>query len=406
MTNFNLELIRNDFPIFKRKINGHYLAYFDNAASSQRPSAVIDAEKLFNQNNYANVHRGVHTLSAQATILMENVRNQVARFINASSKDEIIFVKGTTEGINLIANSWGSKITHKDNIIITEMEHHSNIVPWQLLAKRVKAEIRILPLKGGILCLETLSRLIDSNTRLLALTHVSNVIGVTNPIKKIIDLIKSCGIITVIDGAQAVMHHGVDVQDLGCDFYVFSGHKIYGPTGIGILYGRKNILNDMPPWEGGGAMINNVKLPYGTTWNDIPWRFEAGTPNISGIVGLGAALNYIKNLGLDVINKRETSLCQYAQKKLSLIPNITLYSHLNSVGIISFNLGKHHAFDVGSFLDQYGIAIRTGHHCAMPLMRYYKVTAMCRASLAFYNSEQEIDRLVSSLIRINHLLNN
>ncbi|MXP50963.1 cysteine desulfurase SufS [Pantoea sp. SoEX] len=407
MTNFNFELIRNDFPILKQKINGHCLAYFDNAASSQTPLKVIEAEKNFYTNNYATVHRGIHTLSAQATIHMENVRNQVAHFLNASSKDEIIFVKGTTEGINLIANSWGSNIINKnDNLIITEMEHHSNIVPWQLLANRTGAEIRVLPLtKEGKLCLKQLTNIMDKNTRLLAITHVSNVLGITNPIKNFISHIKSSGIITVIDGAQAVMHHRVDVQDIGCDFYVFSGHKIYGPTGIGILYGRKSLLNDMPPWEGGGAMINNVALPNSTTWNTIPWRFEAGTPNIAGIVGLGAALNYIEKLGLDLINQRETALMYYAYKKISLIPNIKLYSPFNNNGIISFNLGEHHPYDVGSFLDQYGIAIRTGHHCAIPLMKYYKVKAMCRASLAFYNTEQEIDRLVSSLIHINNLLN-
>ncbi|PPI88972.1 cysteine desulfurase SufS [Candidatus Pantoea edessiphila] len=406
--NFNLELIRNDFPILKTKINGHFLAYFDNAASSQRPLDVINAEKYFYKNNYSAVHRGIHTLSAQATSHMEQVRSQVACFINASSHNEIIFVKGTTEGINLIANSWGSiNIGYNDNIIITEMEHHSNIVPWQLLAKRVGAEIRVLPLnKGGNLFVEKLTNLIDKNTRLFAITHVSNVLGIINPIQDIIAKVKSksTGIITVVDGAQAVMHNKVDVQKIGCDFYVFSGHKIYGPTGIGILYGRKNILNEMPPWQGGGSMISDVTIPNGTTWNSVPWRFEAGTPNIIGIIGLGAALTYIQKLGLKVINERENDLVCYAYKQLSSISDIQLYSPLNNNGIISFNLGKHHSFDVGSFLDQFGIAIRTGHHCAIPLMRHYNVSSMCRASLAFYNSEEEIDRLVSSLIHINRLL--
>ncbi|PPI88141.1 cysteine desulfurase SufS [Candidatus Pantoea edessiphila] len=404
----NLEFIRNDFPILKRKINGYPLVYFDNAASSQRPLSVINAENIFYKNDYGAVHRGIHTLSSKATSHMESVRSQVASFINAASQEEIIFVKGTTEGINLIANSWGlNNLSINDNIIITEMEHHANIVPWQIIAKRIGIEIRVLRLgENGNLSLNMLGNLIDKKTKLLAITHVSNVLGIVNPIKEIIAYVKSSGMITVVDGAQAVMHHPIDVQDIGCDFYVFSGHKIYGPTGIGILYGRKNILTTMPPWEGGGSMINDVILPTGTTWNTLPWRFEAGTPNITGIVGLGAALHYIKNLGLDNINKYESTLVDYAHKQLSLIPDIKLYSPTNSTGIISFNLGKHHAFDVGSFLDQYGIAIRTGHHCAIPLMRYYNVTAMCRASFAFYNNKKEIDRLVSSLKHINRLLNN
>ncbi|PPI86935.1 cysteine desulfurase SufS [Candidatus Pantoea edessiphila] len=405
---FNLEVIRKDFPILKRKINGYPLAYLDNAASSQRPLLVIDAEKNFYKHNYAAVHRGIHTLSTNATSYMENIRNQVANFINASYSNEIIFVKSTTEGINLIANTWGiSNLNSDHNLIITEMEHHSNIVPWQIIAKRVGVEIRVLPInKDGKLCLKALVKLIDKNTRLLAITHVSNVLGIINPIKDIITYAKAAGVVTVVDGAQAIMHNKIDVQDIGCDFYVFSGHKMYGPTGIGILYGRKSILNEMPPWEGGGSMINDVILPNGTTWNNIPWRFEAGTPNIIGIIGLGAALSYIQNLGLNVINQRESDLVCYAYKKLSSISNIVIYSPINNTGIISFNLGQHHAFDVGSFLDKYGIAIRTGHHCAIPLMRHYNVTSMCRVSLSFYNSEDEIDRLVSSLIRINHLFNN
>jgi cysteine desulfurase / selenocysteine lyase len=403
---FDLERIRAEFPILKREVNGHPLAYLDSAASAQRPLAVINAESHFYQHGYAAVHRGIHSLSAQATTDMENVRIQAARFLNASSPEEIVFVKGTTEGINLVANSWGgSQLQPGDNIIITEMEHHANIVPWQMVAQRTGAEIRVLPLnEQGELTLEQLSGLIDSRTRLLAVTHVSNVLGTVNPVKAIVAQAKAAGVVTLVDGAQAVMHHAVDVQDIGCDFYVFSGHKIYGPTGIGVLYGRKALLDIMPPWEGGGSMIDQVQLPTGTTWNTAPWRFEAGTPNTGGIIGLGAALKWISELGLDTIHQRESMLMRYALDKLASVPDLTIYGPVERSGVVAFNLGKHHAFDVGSFLDQYGIAIRTGHHCAMPLMRHYAVPAMCRASFALYNSEEEADRLAAGLTRIHRLL--
>ncbi|WP_409075941.1 cysteine desulfurase SufS [Pantoea sp. C3] len=403
---FDLERIREDFPILKREVNGHPLAYLDSAASAQRPLAVINAESHFYQHGYAAVHRGIHTLSAQATSDMENVRDQAARFLNASSPEEIVFVKGTTEGINLVANSWGgSQLQPGDNLIITEMEHHANIVPWQMVAERTGAEIRVLPLTdNGELAVDQLAGLIDNRTRLLAVTHVSNVLGTINPIKALVAQAKAAGLVTLIDGAQAVMHDKVDVQDIDCDFYVFSGHKLYGPTGIGILYGRKALLDAMPPWEGGGSMISSVVLPTGTTWNTSPWRFEAGTPNTGGIIGLGAALAYVQALGLDTIHQRESVLMNYALDKLSSVPDIQIYGPPTRTGVIAFNLGKHHAFDVGSFLDQYGIAIRTGHHCAMPLMRHYAVPAMCRASFTFYNSEEEVDRLAAGLTRIHRLL--
>ncbi len=406
MMKFDLERIREDFPILKREVNGHPLAYLDSAASAQRPLAVINAESHFYQHGYAAVHRGIHTLSAQATSDMENVRDQAARFLNASSPEEIVFVKGTTEGINLVANSWGgSQLQPGDNLIITEMEHHANIVPWQMVAERTGAEIRVLPLTdNGELAVDQLAGLIDNRTRLLAVTHVSNVLGTINPIKALVAQAKAAGLVTLIDGAQAVMHDKVDVQDIDCDFYVFSGHKLYGPTGIGILYGRKALLDAMPPWEGGGSMISSVVLPTGTTWNTSPWRFEAGTPNTGGIIGLGAALAYVQALGLDTIHQRESVLMNYALDKLSSVPDIQIYGPPTRTGVIAFNLGKHHAFDVGSFLDQYGIAIRTGHHCAMPLMRHYDVPAMCRASFTFYNSEEEVDRLAAGLTRIHRLL--
>lgn len=406
MMKFDLERIREDFPILKREVNGHPLAYLDSAASAQRPLAVINAESHFYQHGYAAVHRGIHTLSAQATSDMENVRDQAARFLNASSPEEIVFVKGTTEGINLVANSWGgSQLQPGDNLIITEMEHHANIVPWQMVAERTGAEIRVLPLTdNGELAVDQLAGLIDNRTRLLAVTHVSNVLGTINPVKALVAQAKAAGLVTLIDGAQAVMHGKVDVQDIDCDFYVFSGHKLYGPTGIGILYGRKALLDAMPPWEGGGSMISSVVLPTGTTWNTSPWRFEAGTPNTGGIIGLGAALAYVQALGLDTIHQRESVLMNYALDKLASVPDIQIYGPPTRTGVIAFNLGKHHAFDVGSFLDQYGIAIRTGHHCAMPLMRHYAVPAMCRASFTFYNSEEEVDRLAAGLTRIHRLL--
>ncbi|ORM74044.1 bifunctional cysteine desulfurase/selenocysteine lyase [Pantoea wallisii] len=403
---FDPERVRADFPILSREVNGHPLAYLDSAASAQRPLAVINAESHFYQYGYAAVHRGIHSLSAQATTDMENVRAQAARFLNAPSAEEIIFVKGTTEGINLVANSWGgSQLQPGDNLIITEMEHHANIVPWQMVAERTGAEIRVLPLNdNGELALEQLAGLIDSRTRLLAVTHVSNVLGTVNPVKAIVAQAKAAGVLTLIDGAQAVMHHAVDVQDIDCDFYVFSGHKIYGPNGTGVLYARKALQEIMPPWEGGGSMIAQVLLPTGTTWNTTPWRFEAGTPNTGGIIGLGAALTWISELGLDAIHQRESQLMRYALDKLASVPDIEIYGPAARSGVIAFNLGKHHAFDVGSFLDQYGIAIRTGHHCAMPLMRHYAVPAMCRASFALYNTEEEADRLAAGLTRIHRLL--
>ncbi|MBS6034645.1 MAG: cysteine desulfurase SufS [Pantoea sp.] len=404
--NFDLERIREDFPILKREVNGHPLAYLDSAASAQRPLSVINAESHFYQHGYAAVHRGIHTLSQQATSDMENVRDQAARFLNAATQEEIVFVKGTTEGINLVANSWGgANLQPGDNLIITEMEHHANIVPWQMVAQRTGAEIRVLPLNdNGELALEQLAGLIDSRTRLLAVTHVSNVLGTVNPVKAIVAQAKAAGVVTLIDGAQAVMHDKVNVQDIGCDFYVFSSHKLYGPNGVGILYGRKALLDEMPPWEGGGSMIDRVLLPTGTTWNSAPWRFEAGTPNTGGIIGFGAALAYVEALGLDTIHQRETALMNYALDKLASVPDIRIYGPQARAGVIAFNLGKHHAFDVGSFLDQYGIAIRTGHHCAMPLMHHYNVPAMCRASFTFYNSEEEVDRLAAGLTRIHRLL--
>ncbi|KAA8730109.1 cysteine desulfurase SufS [Ewingella americana] len=403
---FPLERVRNDFPLLSREVNGQPLAYLDSAASAQKPRQVIERELEFYQHGYAAVHRGIHTLSAEATEQMENVRQQAAEFINAVSAEEIVFVKGSTEAINLVANTFGRALLHAgDRIIITEMEHHANIVPWQMLAKERDLHIDVWHLTpNGELDLSELETLITPRTKLLALAHVSNVLGTVNPIETIIPQAKAAGLTVLVDGAQAVMHHTVDVQALDCDFYVWSGHKLYGPSGIGILYGKKALLDQMPPWEGGGSMIKHVSLTEGTTFAAAPWRFEAGTPNTAGIMGLGAAMSYVTDLGIAEIHDYEQSLMSYALEAMAQIPDIVIYGPAIRSGVIAFNLGKHHAYDVGSFLDQYGIAIRTGHHCAMPLMSFYGVPAMCRASLAMYNTREEVDRLVAGLQRIHRLL--
>ncbi|MBL5828338.1 cysteine desulfurase SufS [Serratia fonticola] len=403
---YPLERVRSDFPLLAREVNGQPLAYLDSAASAQKPQSVIDRELDFYRHGYAAVHRGIHTLSAEATQQMEAVREQVARFINAGSAEEIVFVKGTTEGINLVANSFGRHLlTAGDSIIITEMEHHANIVPWQMLAQERGITLRVWPLQpDGTLDLAQLPGLIDASTKLLAITQVSNVLGTFNPLSEIVPVAKAAGLKVLVDGAQAVMHQRIDVQALDCDFYVFSGHKLYGPSGIGILYGKQALLEQMPPWEGGGAMIQRVSLTQGTTFAAPPWRFEAGSPNTAGMMGLGAAIDYVEALGLENIHDYEQSLMHYALDELQQVPTLKIYGPAQRAGVIAFNLGEHHAYDVGSFLDQYGIAIRTGHHCAMPLMEFYQVPSMCRASLALYNTRQEVDRLVAGLQRIHSLL--
>ncbi|WP_074011874.1 cysteine desulfurase SufS [Candidatus Sodalis sp. SoCistrobi] len=399
--------IRSDFPILARQVNDKPLTYLDSAASAQKPNAVIDCESDYYRQGYAAVHRGIHTLSSEATTRMENVRQQVARFINAASADEIVFVKGATEGINLVANSWGRQhLQPGDNIVITEMEHHANIVPWQMLAEEKQLSLRYIPLlPDGTLDVAQLPALIDDRTRLFAVTQVSNVLGTLNPLPELIAQVRAASdAVVLIDGAQGIMHQKVNVQALDCDFYVFSGHKIYGPTGIGILYAKKALLDAMPPWEGGGSMIRTVSLTEGTTFNDAPWRFEAGSPHTAGMMGLGAAIAYIEQVGLDSIQAYEHELMRYTLEALQQVPDLTLYGPDDRTGVIAFNLGKHHAYDVGSFLDQYGIAIRTGHHCAMPLMAYFKVASMCRASLAMYTDRDDIDRLVAGLVRVQRLL--
>ncbi|WMQ73580.1 MAG: Cysteine desulfurase [Sodalis sp.] len=399
--------IRSDFPILARQVNGRPLSYLDSAASAQKPNAVIDCESDYYRQGYAAVHRGTHTLSSEATTRMENVRQRVACFINAALADEIVFVKGTTEGINLVANSWGRhNLRSGDNIVITEMEHHANIVPWQMLAEEKQLSLRYLPLlPDGTLDIARLPALIDERTRLFAVTQVSNVLGTRNPLPELIAQVRAASdAVVLLDGAQGIMHQKVDVQELDCNFYVFSGHKLYGPSGIGILYAKKALLDAMPPWEGGGSMIRTVSLTEGTTFNDAPWCFEAGSPHTAGMMGLGAAIDYVEKVGLNNIQAYEHELMRYTLEALQQVPDLTLYGPDDRTGVIAFNLGKHHAYDVGSFLDQYGIAIRTGHHCAMPLMAYFRVSSMCRASIAMYTDRDDIDRLAAGLVRVQRLL--
>ncbi|ATO33591.1 Cysteine desulfurase [Dickeya dianthicola] len=403
---YPIDRVRADFPILQQAVNGQPLAYLDSAASAQKPLAVIDRERDFYLREYAAVHRGIHTLSARATSAMEEVRAKIATFIHAASAEDIVFVRGTTEAINLVANSYG-RIAFEpgDNVVISEMEHHANIVPWQMLAQARGLTLRVLPITDdGELDMAQLPALLDERTRLVAVTQVSNVLGTVNPLTEIIRQAHACGAKVLVDGAQAVMHRAVDVQALDCDFYAFSGHKLYGPSGIGVLYGKSELLQAMPPWEGGGAMIREVSLTQGTTYALPPWRFEAGSPHVAGIIGLGAALDYVSALGIDAVQAHEDSLMRYALASLAEVPTLRLYGPAQRQGVIAFNLGRHHAFDVGSFLDQYGIAIRTGHHCAMPLMSRYGVPSMCRASLALYSCQDEIDRLVAGLHRIHRLL--
>ncbi|UAJ65817.1 SufS family cysteine desulfurase [Candidatus Schneideria nysicola] len=405
---YPIDMIRSDFPILSRTINNYPLVYLDNAASTQKPNIVIDSESHYYRFEYAAVHRGIYTLSNESTSRIEEIRSKVAKFINAASMYEIIFCKGATEGINLIANSLGKYFLQEgDNILLTEMEHHSNIVPWQILAREKKLILRFIPVNSnGMLDFSTFSSLIDEKTRILAITHLSNVLGVLNPINTLIKEISQSynNILFVVDGAQYISHSRIDVQKLGCDFYVFSGHKIYGPSGIGIVYGKKKLLDNMPPWQGGGAMIRNVSLRDYPHFTEAPWKFEAGSPNTAGIIGLGAALDYIQKVGLSNIIEWEQILMEYLWDAIETIPNIKIYGPRERKGILSFNIAQHHPYDVGIFLDQYGIAIRTGHHCAMPLMNRFKTSSMCRVSLALYNTKEDIDKLLDGLRRVHRLL--
>ena len=396
-----------DFPALKTEVYQKPLRYLDTAATAQTPSAVIDRMTRFYQNDYASVHRGVHYLSAKATQEMEQVRTQVSDFIGAESVNNIIFTKGTTEAINLVAHSYlRAQLSPRDEIIVTEMEHHANIVPWQLLSELCEVTIKVWRLnEKNVLDLDDLKPLITNRTRLIAVTHISNVLGTVNAIKAIINHAHKRNVPVLVDGAQAVMHQQVNVADLDCDFYVFSAHKLYGPTGTGVLYAKRRHLDRMVPWEGGGAMIDQVTLPMGTTYGEAPWRFEAGTPNIAGILGLGAAIEYIESVGLAEIANYESKLMSYLVDSLTQVNGIEIYGNDdNRMGVVAFNMKGLHSFDVGAFLDRYGVAIRTGHHCAMPLIKKLGQSSVCRASIGMYTQSSDIAALVQGLNRINQLL--
>jgi cysteine desulfurase/selenocysteine lyase len=393
------EAIRVDFPILARPARGKPLVYLDNAATTQKPQAVIDALARYYGQDNANVHRGVHVLSQRATDRFEEAREKVRRFLNARETREIVFVRGTTEAINLVAHSYGrSRFAAGDEILITGMEHHSNLVPWQLAAEATGARVRAVPVEDdGALSLGRLADALNARTRMVAIVQVSNAIGTVNPVAEIVTLAHARNIPVLVDGAQAVPHMAIDVQALGCDFYAFSGHKLFGPTGIGVLYGRAELLESMPPYQGGGGMIGLVTMER-TTWAGLPDKFEAGTPHIAGAVGLGAAIDYVSSLGLDRIAAYEAALFRYAAERLADVPGVRLIGTApDRAAVLSFVMEDVHPHDIGTVLDSEGIAIRTGHHCCQPLMRRFGVAATARASLALYNTRQEIDALTDAL---------
>jgi len=399
---FDVDKIRADFPVLNQTINGKPLVYLDNAATSQKPQSVIDTLVSYYSTENANVHRGVHTLSQRATDDYEEARDKVKRFINAEKDDEIIFVRGTTEGINLISQTYGrSCIGEGDEIIISSMEHHSNIVPWQILCQEKGATLRVIPVNDlGELLLDEYERLFTAKTKLVSIVHQSNALGTINPAKEIVDIAHGHGVPVLLDGAQAIAHMEVDVRELGCDFYAFSGHKLYGPTGIGVLYGKESILEEMPPYQAGGEMIKSVTFEE-TLYNVLPNKFEAGTPNIAGAIGLGAAIDYVETLGLEQIAAYESELLQYGTERLSSIEGLKIIGTADRKGsVISFVMEGVHPHDIGTILDAEGIAIRTGHHCAQPLMDRFAVPATARASFAFYNTKEEIDVLVKGIDRV------
>ena len=395
---FDVEGVRQDFPILHQQVHGCRLAFLDNAASAQHPQAVIDAISHYYLHDHANVHRGVHTLSHRATEAYEGARETIRRFINAASTKEIIYTRGTTESINLVAASLGQSIKSGDEILISHMEHHSNIVPWQLLCERTGATLRVAPMsETGELLTDEMIGLMNERTRFVGLVHVSNALGTVNPAEEIIAAARSRNIPVLLDGAQATAHMPIDVQALDCDFYAFSGHKMCGPTGIGVLYGKQAWLEKMPPWQGGGEMILSVSFDE-TVYNTLPYKFEAGTPNIAGAIGLGAAIDYLQELGMDNIAAWEGELLTYMTERLADVPDIRLIGTAkHKAGVQSFVIEGIHPHDLGTVLDHKGVAIRTGHHCANPVMDFYGVAGTARASLAFYNNREDIDQLIDGL---------
>jgi len=399
---FDVDKVRRDFPILKQQIRGNPLVYLDNAATSQKPQAVIDAITHFYATDNANIHRGVHLLSQRATAAYEEAREKLQRFINARESRETIFVRSTTEAVNLVARCYGARhVGDGDEIIISAMEHHSNIVPWQMLCEEKGARLRIIPITDkGELILDEYERLLGPRTRFVSIVHLSNVLGTINPVKEVIRLAHERGVPVFVDGAQAAAHLRVDVQDLDCDFYAFSGHKLYGPTGIGVLYGKARLLEKMPPYQGGGDMISTVTFEK-TKYNVLPYKYEAGTPNIAGAVGLGAAVDYVESLGLETVIHYEAEVLSYLIKTLSAVPGLKLIGTANNkASVQSFSMEGIHPHDIGTIVDEQGVAIRTGHHCAQPLMDFYQVPATARASLAFYNTFEEVDVLIAALHKV------
>jgi cysteine desulfurase / selenocysteine lyase len=405
MSGLDVARIRADFPILDQEVRGRPLVYLDSAATTQKPQSVIDALVRYYTHDNANVHRGVHALSERATQAYEGARERVRRFINARDVKELVFVRGYTEAINLVAQSYGgSRVGPGDEVLITAMEHHSNIVPWQMLCERVGATLKVAPVDGrGELRLEALDALLTERTRLFAVTHVSNALGTVNPVRELVRRAHARGVPVLVDGAQAMQHFRVDVRELDCDFYVLSGHKMFGPTGIGVLYGKASVLESMPPWQGGGDMILTVTMEK-TVYNRLPYRFEAGTPDIAGAVGLAAALDYLDGVGLDAIAAHDRELLEYGAGALEQVPGLTLLGRARErSGVLSFVLEDVHAHDVGTILDREGIAIRAGHHCAQPLLACFGVAATARASLALYNTREDVDALVRGLHKVREV---
>ncbi|MBE0662385.1 MAG: cysteine desulfurase [Bacteroidales bacterium] len=401
----DIEKIRSDFPILSQQVYGKPLVYFDNAATTQKPTVVIDAISEYYREYNSNVHRGVHFLSNKASKAFEDVRVQVQQFINAKHVHEIIFTRGTTEAINLVASSYGRRFIGKDDeIIISEIEHHSNIVPWQMLCEQVGAKLRIIPaLDDGTLDFEAYLKLLNQRTKFVSITHISNTLGTIVPVKDFIDAAHRWNIPVMLDGAQASAHTEIDVEVLGCDFYSFSGHKTFGPMGIGILYGREELLNAMPPYQGGGEMIQDVSFTK-TTYNNLPFKFEAGTPNVGDVIGLGKAIAYIQQLGLPYIAEREKNLLDYLTKRLLETGNITIIGNApEKTSVVSFLIDKIHPYDAGTIIDRFGVAVRTGNHCTQPVMDRYKLPGTIRASLAFYNTEEEIDILIAAIEKVKEM---
>jgi cysteine desulfurase/selenocysteine lyase len=400
--------IREQFPILERKIKGNPLVYLDNAATTQKPQVVLDALMHYYTNENANIHRGIHTLAEEATAAFEDTRNTVQKFINAGSREEIIFTRGTTEGINLVAYTWGRKnIKAGDEIIISTMEHHSNIVPWQILCEEKGAVLKIIPINdNGELLLDEYEKLLSDATKLVSIVHVSNALGTVNPVKKIIDAAHQFGAVVLVDGAQSTVHLDIDVQDMDCDFFAFSSHKLYGPTGTGVLYGKKQLLETMPPFQGGGEMIKEVSFNK-TTYADLPYKFEAGTPNIADTIAFKTAIDFINNIGKKEIRKHEESLLAYATAQLEKLPGLTIIGKAKEkVSVVSFVIENIHSQDIGILLDNRGIAVRTGHHCTQPLMNRFGIAGTSRASFALYNTMEEVDALIFGLQKAIKILSN